>query len=118
MAHNAILIGFVGDDQRCAPSLNKVRLDPAESRVLFERVLYNIDTMLSQGRFHGDLSAYNILYWKGRITLVDFPQVVSPHNNRNAYSIFLRDIRRVCECFARQGTRSDSYRLARELWEG
>ncbi len=117
MAHNAILMGFVGDSQRCAPTLNEVRLDPGESRLLFDRVLFNIDTMLSQGRVHGDLSAYNILYWKGKVTLIDFPQVISPHENRDAYSIFERDVRRVCEYFARQGLRHDSRHLARELWE-
>ncbi len=117
MAHSAILMGFIGDGQGCAPSLNEVRLDPQESKALFQRVLRNIEILLSLDRIHGDLSAYNILYWNGTICLIDFPQVVSPRENRNAYPIFRRDVRRVCEYFARQGVRADAGQLAKELWE-
>jgi RIO kinase 1 len=65
---------------------------------------------------HGDLSAYNILYWDGAITLIDFPQVTSLHANRNAYPILERDVVRVCEYFARQGARADGLGLARAMW--
>ncbi len=117
MAHNAILMGFVGDSQGCAPSLNEVQLDLQEAKALFRRVLRNIEILLSLERIHGDLSAYNILYWNGAIALIDFPQVVSPGQNRNAYRIFQRDVRRVCEYFARQGMQVHADPLARELWE-
>jgi RIO kinase 1 len=83
---------------------------------LFERVLHNIDLLLAYERIHGDLSAYNILYWEGQVTLIDFPQVVSPTINRNAFSIFSRDITRVCEYFDKQGVGADANKIARELW--
>jgi RIO kinase 1 len=116
MGQHTILMGFVGDAQRAAPSLNEVQLEPGESRRLFDRVLHNIDVLLAQHRIHGDLSAYNILYWKGGITLIDFPQVLAPGQNRNAYRIFERDVRRVCEYFGRQGVDADAATLAAELW--
>ena len=117
MAHNAILMGFIGDHGRCAPSLSEVGLGEDEARRLFERVLRNIDILLSQDRIHGDLSAFNVLYWKGAITLIDFPQVVSPRENRQAYAIFQRDVTRICQYFARQGVRADAGKLATEMWE-
>lgn len=117
MAHNAILMSFIGDGQRCAPTLNEVSLDAVEARALFERVLQNIDLLLAHERIHGDLSAYNILYWRGEISLIDFPQVVSPRQNRNAYAIFERDVRRVCEYFSRQGVAVEAGAVARRLWE-
>lgn len=116
MANNAILMGFVGDQWQCAPTLNEVRLERSEAGPLFDRVLQNIEILLSQGRVHGDLSAYNILYWDGDISVIDFPQVVSPHENPAAYPIFERDVRRICEYFARQGIRTDAAQLARDLW--
>jgi RIO kinase 1 len=116
MAHNAILMGFVGDLSASAPTLNEMHLDKSEARQLFDRVLNNIDIMLSHERIHGDLSAYNILYWDGEISIIDFPQVVSPRVNQNAFSIFQRDVKRVCEYFAKQGIASDPRRLAEELW--
>ena len=117
MGENAILMGFIGDELSAAPTLNTVRLKRGEVRPLFERIVRNVDLMLSHEIVHGDLSAYNILYWKGEITLIDFPQVISPHKHRSAYQIFSRDITRICEYFARQGLRPDPNRLAADLWQ-
>jgi RIO kinase 1 len=117
MAQNAILMGFVGDISASAPTLNEVSLDQEEVTPLFDRVLHNIDILLSHERIHGDLSAYNILYWEGDISLIDFPQVVSPKENRNAFTIFQRDVMRVCEYFTHQGIRVDAKKLAKEIWE-
>lgn len=116
MTKNAILMGYIGDVDGCAPALSEVSLDHAEARSLFERVLHNIDLLLANDRIHGDLSAYNILYWEGKITLIDFPQVVSPRGNRNAFSLFQRDVTRVCEYFAKQGVNANPRKIAADLW--
>jgi len=73
-------------------------------------------TIHDHGIIHGDLSAYNILYWEGGITLIDFPQVVSPTGNRNAFAIFSRDVTRLCEYFAKQGVDSNPRKIALDLW--
>jgi RIO kinase 1 len=116
MVKNAILMGYIGDFGAAAPALGEISLDRDEARPLYERVVRNIDLMLGQGRIHGDLSAYNILYWEGDITLIDFPQVVSPAGNRNAFKIFERDVTRICEYFIKQGVHAEPRKLAAELW--
>lgn len=113
---NAILMGYVGDSLVAAPTLNGVKLEAREASALFQRVVWNIEIMLKHERVHGDLSAYNILYWDGKITLIDFPQAFSPDNNRNAYHIFERDVVRVYEYFKHQGVRANPCRLATDLW--
>ncbi len=113
---NAILMQYIGDEVAAAPTLNTISLSSTEARVLFERVVHNIDVCLKAGRIHADLSAYNILYWQGEISLIDFPQAIHPDENRNAYRIFQRDVLRVCEYFAGQGVHSDPLGLARQLW--
>ena len=115
-ADNAILMGFLGDAAGPAPTLNTVRLDPDEAASLYQRVLHNVELMLANERVHGDLSAFNILYWQDQVTLIDFPQAVNPHENANAYRIFERDMRRVGEYFASQGVRVKAGRLAADLW--
>ena len=115
-ADNAILMQYVCDEQVAAPTLNTVTLAIDEARQLFERVIRNVAIMLEQDRVHGDLSAYNILYWQGEITLIDFPQAISPHENRNAFTIFMRDMQRICEYFALQGVTTSPRRLAVDLW--
>ena len=116
MNKNAILMGYVGDLDGCAPALNEVSLERAEAHSLFERVLHNLDLMLANDCIHGDLSAYNILYWDGDIRLIDFPQVISPQGNSNAFGIFQRDVTRICEYFAKQGLRADPRKIAADLW--
>ncbi len=113
---NAILMDFIGDESGSAPTLNEVTLERDEVQPLFERVIRNVETLLAHGYIHGDLSAYNILYWEGDITLIDFPQVVSPTGNRNAFSVFSRDVARICEYFTRQGKQVHPARLAHDLW--
>jgi RIO kinase 1 len=116
MANNAILMEFIGDDGMSAPTLSEITLERSEAKVVFERVMRNLDILLSHDRIHGDLSAYNILYWDGDITLIDFPQVVSPKINRNAFKIFSRDVTRVCDYFIKQGLKIDAGRVVDDLW--
>ncbi len=113
---NAILMEFVGDAGTAAPPLSHVSLDPDEAQPLFERVVRNMDIMLSKDRIHGDLSAYNILYWDGDIKLIDFPQVVIPESNPSSWGIFQRDVMRICQYFSAQGVRMDAKKLAADLW--
>ncbi len=116
MSSNVIVMGFVGGNGAPAPTLSEIALEPSEARLLFDRVLRNIEIMLAHERIHGDLSAYNILYWDGDIKLIDFPQVTIPEANPSAWVIFLRDMTRVCQYFQSQGVRCDARKLAVELW--
>jgi RIO kinase 1 len=114
---NSIIMGYCGDEHSAAHTLNEVRLEADEARRLFYEVLDNIELMLQHDLVHGDLSAYNILYWEGAITIIDFPQVVNPHTSSHAQMIFQRDVTRVCEYFASQGVESDPQGIARRLWK-
>ena len=111
-----ILMEYLGDDGSPAPTLNNVTLDRDEAHALFERVMRNVEVMLARHRIHADLSAYNILYWDGDITLIDFPQAVDPRLNPHAERLLARDVERVCQYFTRFGVRADAPRLARSLW--
>jgi len=116
-ANNAILMAYIGGDDVPAPTLNSVSLGKQEAQRLFDRVIHNIEGMLARQRIHADLSAYNILYWDGEITLIDFPQAIEPEANRNAFRIFERDVIRVCDYFSRQGVKSNPRQLAAGLWK-
>ncbi len=118
LKHNeyALLMEYVGDETMPAQMLIDVPLAPAEARPLFERLLWNIEVMLSSGWVHGDLSAYNVLYWNGELKIIDFPQVVALEANPSARIIFRRDVERVCGYFARYGVASTPHKLAHDLW--
>ena len=116
VAENAILMAYVGDNGMAAPALSEVRLEREEARPLFRRILHNVALMLEHGLVHGDLSAYNILYWDGDATLIDFPQVVDSQQNDEAYDILQRDVRRLCDHFNRYGLAADAQAITRQLW--
>jgi RIO kinase 1 len=118
---NAILMSYHGDERMAAPTLNTVNLEPDEAEFLFREVLRNVDLMLQHDLVHGDLSAYNILYWApegppGEITLIDFPQVVNLRSNVKARFILRRDIQRTCEYFQQQGVDCDPAAIMDDLW--
>lgn len=114
--NNVILMDYIGDAEQPAPTLNHVSIEPDEAKRLLARVLSNVEIMLEAGIVHGDLSAYNILYHDGRITLIDFPQVVNPARNPAAWKIFQRDMLRICQYFGRMGASVDAAELAETLW--
>jgi RIO kinase 1 len=113
---NAVLMEYIGDDDGPAPLLHQVRLSREEARPLFDRLLRNIELWLAHDRIHGDLSAYNVLYRPGAVTIIDFAQALDPRHNPEIYPLFERDIERVCRHFARYGVAADPCAIAGDLW--
>jgi RIO kinase 1 len=113
---NTILMEYFGTEEMPAPTLFSTRLTSYEARPLFERIVHNIALMLEHGCVHADLSAFNILYWRGDIRIIDLPQAVDPYKNPNAFKLFERDVARVCQYFERYGIETNAARLTRDLW--
>lgn len=115
-APNAILMEYLGDAETPAPILNDVDLERDEANELFDELIGSVTLMLRSNRVHGDLSAYNVLYWEGDVRIIDFPQVVDIDSNPQAYRIFRRDVERLGQYFQSCGVKLDSRRLADDLW--
>jgi RIO kinase 1 len=113
---NAILMEYFGEVNNPAPTLNSVTLDPAQAQPMFDRLLWHVELMLRNNRVHGDLSAYNVLYWDGRAVVIDFPQAVVAIKNPHAQRLLQRDIERLGQYFARYGVSVDARALARDMW--
>ncbi|HJZ47776.1 MAG TPA: RIO1 family regulatory kinase/ATPase [Roseiflexaceae bacterium] len=71
---NAVLTEYVGDAHAPAPRLSELALAPWEAQPRFECLMHNVEPFLACDRIHGDLSAYDILYWQGAVTIIDFAQ--------------------------------------------
>lgn len=116
MAQSAILLEYIGDREDSAPILNRVELEPEEVRPLFEVMMRNIELWLKHNLVHGDLSPFNVLYWEGKLTVIDFPQAVDPRFNPNAYALLERDIENLCRYWARYGVEANGSLIAKRLW--
>ena len=115
---NALLMEYIGGEPGApAPLLREVALSHEEAGPLFEHVLRNIELWLACDRIHGDLSSYNMLYWDGAITIIDFAQAVDPRYNLAVGELLARDIARVCQYFTRCGVAADAASLASDLWQ-
>jgi len=115
---NAVLMEYIGAAGEPAPRLNDVMLEQEEVQPLFECILHNIELALVHGRIHGDLSAYNVLYWQGSVKVIDFAQAVDPYHNSDVFSLLARDVERICQYFAGYGASYDARALARQIWSG
>jgi RIO kinase 1 len=113
---NAILMEYIGDGQAAAPQLASAHLDREEAEAVFGALLAEVELWLGLNVVHGDLSAYNVLYWKGRPRPIDFPQAVDPRFNPNAPALLERDLVNVQRHLSRFGLRADPQRLAAGLW--
>ncbi len=114
---NTILMAYIGDGYGPAPTLSEIILPQDEAQSLFQRTMENVTLMLDNHLIHGDLSAYNILYWEGEIFIIDFPQMVEARHNPHAFELLKRDIQRVCDYYGRFGVASDPVQLALALWQ-
>lgn len=115
-AENAILMEYIGEPFAPAPTLDQVRLPRNEAQPIFDALIDSVRIMLANDRVHGDLSAFNVLYWEGEVRIIDFPQAVDPLYNPSAWQFFNRDVKRLCQYFARYGIRVDASELAAGLW--
>lgn len=105
------LMAFVGDGERAAPRLAEVDLPPAVAQRVWDELLEEVALLVSADRVHGDLSAFNILWWRERTVLIDFSQTVDIVTHPAAYELLSRDIRALARYFTRRGVDVDVERV-------
>ena len=112
---DGLLMEFVGDRDEAAPRLVSARLSGVELRSARDQLLDSLSAMSAAGVVHGDLSPYNVLWWKGRLVLIDFPQAVDATSNPYAASLLQRDVANVAGWFDRQRVAIDADEVYGEL---
>ena len=114
---SAVLMEYIGDATCAASPLAMTELPSADAIHHLECILRNVGLWLGLDRIHGDLSPYNVLYWNGAVTIIDFPQAIDSRFNPNARALLERDLANVCRYFERYGIRSDPHRIASRMWD-
>jgi RIO kinase 1 len=100
-------MAFIGDGDEAAPRLADVDLDLVTARHVWRELQRDIQRMLDAERVHGDLSAFNILWWRERPVIIDFSQAVDVVTHPAARDLLRRDVARTAEYFRRQGVAVD-----------
>ncbi|GLW58968.1 serine protein kinase RIO [Kitasatospora phosalacinea] len=99
-----ILMEFVGDENgTAAPRLAQLRAEEADIDDLWAQLGRSLSLLAYDGYAHGDLSAYNILVHRGRLVVIDVPQIVDVVANPRGLSFLERDVRNVGAWFVSRG---------------
>jgi RIO kinase 1 len=99
-----LLMEFIGDpDGSPAPRLVETRPDPASLMALWDQLVPALGTLARLGFAHGDLSAFNLLVHRGRLLMIDMPQVVDVIANPRGGEFLDRDAANISHWFAARG---------------
>lgn len=100
-------MAFIGDDARAAPRLSEVALDRTTAERVWRELLDEVALLVAADRVHGDLSAYNVLWWRERAVIIDLSQAVDVITHPAARDLLERDLRSLARYFVRRGVEID-----------
>lgn len=94
---------LIGDRDAIAPRLVQARLDRDDLRLARDQLIQGLQGLAAARIVHADLSVYNLLWWRGRLVIIDFPQAVDAVTNAEAPNLLHRDLTNVATWFGRRG---------------
>ncbi len=112
---DGLLMQMIGDDGVAAPRLVGARLDDTELKRAFGQFVDDVSALTQAGIVHADLSPYNVLWWRDRLWVIDFPQAVDLVGNPHGFDLLHHDVTTMCTWFTRQGLDIDAEALYAEL---
>ncbi len=114
-ADDVLLMEYLGDREGAAPQLAAARLSPVEVRQAWSEVVEGLRRITAAGWAHGDLSAYNLLWWQDRVWFIDLPQAVDIAANPGGLDFLHRDVCNVAAWFRRRGIEDDPEEVFADL---
>jgi RIO kinase 1 len=99
-----LLLEFIGEpDGTAAPRLAEIRPEGRELAGLWDQLVAALVVLAAGGLAHGDLSAYNLMVHRGRLIMIDLPQVVDVITNPRGADFLDRDAANVARWFTARG---------------
>lgn len=106
---------FIGDTRQAAPQLAQARIAGQDLVEAANQIIAGLHKIVGAGFVHGDLSAYNLLWWDRQIWFIDLPQAVDLAANPQGLNYLHRDVVNICEWLTRRGREIDAEELFAEL---
>ena len=99
--NNVLLMQFIGKRGMSAPLLREVELRSPEK--VYRSLMFNVKRLYRKARLvHGDLSEYNIMYWKSKPIIFDVSQAVNLRHP-NSDQFLARDLENLNRYFEKLG---------------
>ncbi len=112
---DGLLMQFIGDESQAAAKVAQARLTQDELASAWQQLTGSLVALTMGGLVHADLSVYNLLWWQGRLYVIDLPQAVEFTTNADAFELLHRDVANVGEWFTRRGVAVDVEAVYAEL---
>lgn len=112
---DVFLMEYIGDGDGAAPHLARARLDADQLRSAYRQLVEGLFVMTAAGWVHGDLSAFNLLWWDDELWFIDLPQAMELASNPQGLNFLHRDVMNVCGWFGQRGHTVDGEALFAEL---
>ncbi len=110
--NNVLIMEFLGENFTPAPRLIDITLENPEK--IFKEIIEYIRLLYKANLVHGDLSFYNILWYKEKPYFIDFSQgVLLEHPN--AQFLLKRDIINICNDFKKYGISANPESIYEEV---
>jgi RIO kinase 1 len=106
---------YLGDLVGAAPTLARLRPRGPLLEDIWDQLVTNLERVVAAGYAHGDLSAYNLLWWEDELWMIDFPQAVDIAANPMGLDFLHRDVANIAAWFSRQGLERDPDELFSSL---
>ena len=81
----------------------------------YEQLVDDLGALTRTGTVHADLSPYNLLWWRDRLWMIDFPQAVDLLQNPHGFDLLHHDVITMTTWFTRKGVPCDGEALFAEL---
>jgi RIO kinase 1 len=105
---DGMLMQLIGDELGAAPRLVNARLSSTEVATAYAQLLEELSLLTRASLVHADLSPFNVLWWEGRLWIIDFPQAVDLVTNPHGFDLLHHDVTTMCTWFARHGVDTDA----------
>ncbi len=110
---NGSLMEFIGDETGSAPRLSEIKLPKTRHQEVADILIHLIELFLANGIVHGDLSAFNILWWHNKPYVIDFPQAIDIRESKRVPELLKRDVKNTLAYFS-----WDNEETVREITDG
>jgi len=91
------------------------RLGPEQLRAAYDQLVEDLGALTRTGTVHADLSPYNLLWWRDRLWMIDFPQAVDLLQNPHGFELLHHDVITMTTWFSRKGVPCDGEALYADL---
>ncbi|UCB57877.1 MAG: serine protein kinase RIO [Thermoplasmatales archaeon] len=103
--NNVLVMQYLGEKNKSAPMLKDVKIENPEE--IYESLIGSIKKMYQKADLvHGDISEYNILYYRSKPYIIDLGQGVL-NKHPNAQEFLKRDINNLVRYFKKYGIKAN-----------